>query len=212
MSSSFFNRSSAAAVLEHAPVDAASVVPQERVAEAAPTSLLAAEPMVAAQRAVEAVLTAVERFSNGERHSVNLSFAMGDTALDVRVELRDNTIHATFHTESPELRKALASQWQAVTGAGDTGERALRLAAPVFTGQSATQPNGANLSSFAGDQGASRERGAASRRSGDDALSIAGLRSRSSRTSSVGSGADSSAAPAAARPASTSSHRLHTLA
>lgn len=168
--------------------------------------------MVAAQRAVEAVLTAVERFSDGERHSVNLSFAMGDTALDVRVELRDDAIHATFHTESPELRQALASQWQAVTGAGDSGERTLRLAAPVFTNQPAAQPAGTNFSSFAGGDGSSRQRESASRRSGDDALSVAGLRSRGPRTSSVGSVADTSAAPAAARSASLTSHRLHTLA
>lgn len=212
MSSSFFSRPSAAAVLEHAPVEAASVVTPERMADAAPTSLLAAEPMVAAQRAVEAVLTAVERFSDGERHSVNLSFAMGDTALDVRVELRDDTIHATFRTESHELRHALASQWQGVTGSGDAGERTLRLAAPVFTGQTAASSTTANFSSFAGGDGSSRQRESASRRSGDDTLGVAGLRSRGPRASSVGSLPDSSAASAATRSAPPTSHRLHTLA
>jgi hypothetical protein len=212
MPSSFFNRSPSAAVLEHAPVDGASVVPQERFAEITSSSLLAAEPVVAAQRAVEAVLTAVERFSTGERHSVNLSFAMGDTALDVRVELRDDTVHATFRTESPELRQALAQQWQAATGASDSGERTLRLAAPVFTGQPAAPSNAANFSSFAGGDGSSRQRDSASRHAGDDSLSLAGLRSRGSRTSSVGTVADTSAAPAATRSASPTSHRLHTHA
>jgi hypothetical protein len=212
MPSTFFNRSTSAAVLEHAPVDGASVGAQERFSEIASSSSLAAAPVVAAQRAVEAVLTAVERFSAGERHSVNLSFAMGDTALEVRVELRDAAVHATFRTDSPELRQALAQQWQAATGAGDSGERSLRLAAPVFTGPSAAPSTAANFSSFAGGDGSSRQRESAARRDSDDSLSIAGLRSRGSRTSSVGTVADTSAAPAATRSASPTSHRLHTHA
>lgn len=212
MPSALFNRSTSAAVLEHAPVDGASVVPQERFSEIVSSSSLSAEPVVAAQRAVEAVLTAVERFSAGERHSVNLSFAMGDTALDVRVELRDDAVHATFRTDSPELRQALAQQWQAATGAGESGERSLRLAAPVFTGPTAAPSTAANFSSFTGGDGSSRQRESAARRDSDDSLSIAGLRSRGSRTSSVGTVADTSAAPAATRSAPPTSHRLHTHA
>ncbi len=83
-----------------------------------------------AHRAVDAVLSAAERVS-GERTSVNLQFSLAGNDLAVRVEFRGGTVHATFRTDSPELRAALASEW---TAAGSKiTDASVRMAPPVFT-------------------------------------------------------------------------------
>jgi hypothetical protein len=85
-----------------------------------------------AHRAVEAVLDVTDRFSARNQHSVSLQFTVGDADLKVHVEMRAGEVYTTFRTDSPELRAALATEWQAV--AGDSGaERSVKLAAPVFT-------------------------------------------------------------------------------
>lgn len=89
-----------------------------------------------AHRAVDAVKSATEYLDAGNRTTVRLQFSVGDANLSVHVELRAGQIHATFRTDSGDLRAALASEWQAMSG--ETG-RAVRLADPVFasaTGQS----------------------------------------------------------------------------
>ncbi|MEO6875337.1 MAG: hypothetical protein ABI222_11020 [Opitutaceae bacterium] len=82
-----------------------------------------------AHRAVDAVMTATDRLDIGTRSTVRLQFSVGDASLSVHVELRAGEIHATFRTDSSDLRTALASEWQ--TMSGESG-RAVRLANPVF--------------------------------------------------------------------------------
>ncbi|MBI5766919.1 MAG: hypothetical protein HZA93_03940 [Verrucomicrobia bacterium] len=130
-------------------------------------------PMPAtAHRAVEAVLTAVERFGAAERHAVNLQFSVGGADLAVRVELRADEVRATFRTDSPELRAALAHEWQAV--AGDAGDRPFRLAPAVIT---SNQTDGAALSAFVGD-GSPRQRDGQARRTANEVFASIASRSR----------------------------------
>jgi hypothetical protein len=118
-------------------------------------STLPPEAGLAAHRAVDAVLSATERFTNGHPHSVSLQFSMAGIDLNVRVELRAGEVHATFRTDSDELRTALATEWQSVNASGNTG--ALKLADPVFTSS-----GGSSASPFSGD-GAAQQRDAQSR-------------------------------------------------
>jgi hypothetical protein len=154
----------------------------ERVAVAAPTvaetsaaaradAPIPVETTAAAHRAVEAVLAAVDRSSAGDRHTVNLRFFVGGADLAVRVEMRADEVRTTFRTESPELRAALASEWSAATP--DTGDRALRLAPPVFAGN-----NDANPGAFSSDT-SPRERDSRARRTAEDFSAVIGARSRS---------------------------------
>jgi hypothetical protein len=188
-----------------------AVAPADRTADFSTTSVLAPETTAAAQRAVDAVLTAVDRFSSGERHSVNLNFSVGGSDLNVRVELRADEVHATFRTDSPELRNALAHEWQAANGAAESGERTLRLVTPVFTGNSASSSSSSShLSSFSGGDGSSRQRESGARQSDGESPSVAGVRSRAS--SSLTAAADSTPASSVVHSASSTSHRLHTHA
>lgn len=82
-------------------------------------------------------MSAADRLVTGEQKSVNLQFSVGNADLSVRVELRDGAVHATFRTDSTELRSALVHEWQSVNP-GDS-DRPVRLADPVFT--SANTPN-----------------------------------------------------------------------
>lgn len=84
-----------------------------------------------AHRAVEVVLHAVDRVAQREQTTVKLEFSVGDADLVVRVELRADQVHATFKTDSAELRDALAHEWQAV--AGSHADRGLRLAPAQFS-------------------------------------------------------------------------------
>lgn len=84
----------------------------------------------AAQRAVQTVLDAAGQFATHGSQAVNFRFSVGGSDLAVRVELRSGEIHATFRTDSPELRSALAAEWQVVSGS-EAG-RPLRTIETVF--------------------------------------------------------------------------------
>lgn len=138
---------------------------------ASPAGMMASEPSVVGQRAVDAVMTAVERFSAGDRHAVQLQFSVGGADLAVRVELRGEEVRTTFRTDSPELRSALAHEWQASTP--DNADRSVRIAAPVFASNES-----ANFTAFSGDT-ASRQRDARGRRAeADDLFSAVAARAR----------------------------------
>jgi len=119
----------------------AQAVVSVSVGQTAPTaaqSTAPADPVSQAQHAVAAVLNAAERTGHGSQSTVHLKFSLGDADLSVRVQLRAGEIHATFRTDSAELRSALAAEWQAVSS--DTS-RTLRLADAVFTpGSSGNAP------------------------------------------------------------------------
>ena len=116
------------------PAVAAAAAPLLSVASGSVMDFAAAAPVVATVRdTMAAVVSAVEAFEHSAataQKSVDLQFHVGDQQLGLRVELRDGTVHTTFHTDSPELRNALAHEWQAVVQTG--APREVRLADPVF--------------------------------------------------------------------------------
>jgi hypothetical protein len=112
---------------------------------------LPAETSHSAQRAVETVLATVEQFAAGDRHAVNLQFNVSGVDLAVQVVLRGDAVHTTFRTDSPELRAALAHEWQSATN--QSGDHAQRLADPVFT----ASPSG-SASTLQANSGGSQQR------------------------------------------------------
>ena len=179
--------------MEFAPTEISSVE-----AATAGDQPAAAEPSATARRAVEAVLTAADRMGHGERSTVNLRFAMGDAELAVRVELRDAEVHATFQTDSAELRAALTRECQGISF--EAPDRSFRLAPPVISG-------GGGSSTFTGDASA-QQRDAQQRRAGDGLNGFAPGPIRS-----AGQHREAEVSPVAARSSvlPTSLH-LHTLA
>jgi hypothetical protein len=121
-------------------------------APAAPAA--AADAAGAAHRAVEAVLRAVEQAVGRDQKAVNLQFSVGETELEVRIELHGGEVRTTFRTDSPELRAALSQEWQMVVSAAD---RPVRLAPAVFTS-----------SDFSGDASRHREQPHAPRPTEED--------------------------------------------
>jgi hypothetical protein len=162
----------------------------------------AAEPALFAHRAVEAVMNVVERYSAGDRHSLSMQFSVGGADLSVRVEMRGDQVRTTFRTDSPELRNALAHEWQAASS--DLTDRSVRIAPPVFSANHAS-----NFSSFSGDS-ASQQRDARSRHNeAEDLFSSVASRSRAA---AVGSSSRESAAPAASAATAGTALHLSTLA
>lgn len=149
MSTALFSSHRAPAPAPFAPASFA-VAPVEWTSGGSPVA--GGSAAVEARRAVETVLAAAERLASGERRSVSLDFSVGGNDLNVRVELRADEVHATFRTDSPELRSALAREWQAVNSA--EADRPHRLAEPMFTTSTAAA---GGFSAFTGD-GASRQR------------------------------------------------------
>lgn len=124
-----------------------------QAASSTPVPTVITEPAAlvsAAHRSVEAVLSAADRLGAEGQHTVNLQFSLAGADLAVRVQLRDGSVHATFRTDSSELRSALAHEWQAVSA--ETPDHPLRLAEPVFAAR-----DGSGFGSPAGD-GAAQQR------------------------------------------------------
>lgn len=145
---------------EHAALLAATTPAGE-----APRPAVVVSPAVgasAAQRAVSAVLDAVDRFAAGSAQAVNLRLSVAGSELAVRVELRGGEVHATFRTDSTELRTALAQEWQAVSGS-EAG-RPLRAIDPVFA-----PAKSAGFDAAAGDNAPSQQRDPEARQSGEPA-------------------------------------------
>jgi hypothetical protein len=145
-----------------------------------------ADLTVLAHRAVDAVMTATERLDVGNRSTVRLQFSVGDANLSVHVELRAGEIHATFRTDSGDLRSALASEWQAMSG--ESG-RAVRLADPVFAPAAPTE----HATGF--DGGTAQQRHPGGRAATED-FEASGFGAASSRTTAAEPAApDSAPAP-----------------
>jgi hypothetical protein len=93
-----------------------------------------ATPAAAAgQHAVDAVLKLVDAQASrvqGAMSAVNLNFKFGSENLSVRVEWRDGVVQTQFRTDSPELRSAIATEWQSL--AATQSGRKEQLADPVF--------------------------------------------------------------------------------
>jgi hypothetical protein len=157
----------------------------------------------AAHRAVDSALAMADHFSDGAQRGVSLQFSVSGVDLAVRVEMRADGVHTTFRTESPELRAALAHEWQTVVST-QPGERAQKLADPVFTSASGG-------SSTATDSGAANQRDRSAPQNQQQASS--GTPARSLNRPAANSTSGDSSAPAVSRiiPLSTAVH-LHTFA
>ena len=110
-----------------------------------------------AKGAVEAAMTAAEMLSSGAtQSSMNMQFSMGDAELNLRVEMRNGEVQATFSTNSAQLRSDLAHEWQ-TTAAGNS-QSSLHQIQPVFTASG----TGSTLSSgeYAQQQGRGQNAGA----------------------------------------------------
>lgn len=161
-----------------------------------------AEAVNSAQRAVEVALRAVDVATAGGQKSVNLDFAVGDADLQVRIEIRADEVHTTFRTDSPELRTALAQEWQAVS-TPSAADRGLRLAPATFATADAPSFDAAN-----GDA-SSRERHAPARQ--DENPPAAFISAGRTRAAAGDHSVSATTAIRSLVAAATSRH-LHTLA
>ena len=121
----------------------------------------------------------------------------------MRVELRGDRVHTTFRTDSPELRTALAREWQAVSTL-QSGDRGQRLADPVFASSSSFGSN----NSFSADSGATHQRDQQSRQA-REAAGEAGAFRRALRAQPAAPSVSSVTSPVHVSP---QSRRLQTFA
>jgi len=114
----------------------------------------------AARRAVNAAIAVTEQFATERKPAVTLKFTVSGVDLGVRVELRGENVHTTFRTDSPELRAALAQEWNHVAAA-QPGDRAARLAEPVFASNhnAPASSSASSHGSTQSDSGAADQRG-----------------------------------------------------
>lgn len=151
----------------------AGVAPTESIEVSAEVS---AELPVRAAEVVQSVVDVVEAQAASRLQpvpSVTVRFDIGEGALAVRVEMRDGEVRTEFKTDSRELQTALAHEWRSVA---TTLESGVRLADPVFTTTSKSDPAG-----FNGAAGESFSQSRSSGRSSEEYLaaqSVRGLRSR----------------------------------
>lgn len=110
-----------------------------------------------ARRAVDSAMAVADHFARGSQRSVNLQFSVSGVDLAVRVEMRQDGVHTTFRTDSPELRAALAQEWNSVI-ATQAADRPQRLSEAVFT-------SSATGGSTSGDEGTSHHRESGARHS-----------------------------------------------
>jgi hypothetical protein len=91
-------------------------------------------PAADAAAVVREVAELTHDFRFHERGSVEVKFNFkDDTELSVRLAYRDGDVHATFRTDSPELRTTLGREWQGYAAQIAQEPRAYRMADPVFT-------------------------------------------------------------------------------
>ncbi len=104
------------------------------------TSVDVPAPVATVPATLAAVATAIESLeqrASGTASRVDLQFQVGGDKLGVRVEWREGTLHTFFRTDSPELRAALAHEWQSALP--PVVSRELNVAPPVF-GATADRP------------------------------------------------------------------------
>ncbi len=102
-----------------------------RVVEATPAPASHAASLVHEIRDIADGLWAIDR------NTVEVRFDFGQQEkLSIRVEYREGQVQATFRTDSPELRDAIAREWQQQSNSSDP--RPYRVADPVFSGSGFT--------------------------------------------------------------------------
>lgn len=161
----------------------------------------AATPAVQVSRASELVHEIhqiADGLSSVERNTVEVKFRVGeDERLSVRVEYRDGQVRATFRTDSPELRAAIATEWKGQPVASE--HRSYRFADPVFT------TSASSSSGFAAGEDSSRQQ-----RSAEQPVPFA----RAAATAASRSAASTTKVVSTATPARTdaTAGRLHAIA
>lgn len=151
----------------------------------------------AARRSIDSIMDVAQHFA-ADKRAVTLQFSVSGVDLGVRVELRNDGVHTTFRTDSPELRAALAQEWQSVT----TGQpdRSSRFVDPVFTSNSS--------GGFTGQEsGTMDQRGSHPRPEARFTEDLAAL-----HRAPVDETAEASATPAERTVPSSTPGRLHTFA
>ncbi len=83
------------------------------VAVARPAEVVTSAPAGDAVRLIERVVEATGNLSSRPSGPVSLSIQLDDThRVDVRVALHDGKVHASFRSDSSEVRAALSAAWQ----------------------------------------------------------------------------------------------------
>ncbi len=123
-------QSSAAPIITPLQATTPSTFPTAQVPERREISL----PVADASAVVREVAELTHDFRMRERSSVEVKFNFKDeTELSVRLSYRDGDVHATFRTDSTELRAALTREWQGFAVGMAQEPRGYRIADPVFT-------------------------------------------------------------------------------
>jgi hypothetical protein len=138
--------------------------------------------------------------AQGNQSAVNLRFKVGGENLSVSVAVQAGQVHASFNTDSGELRTALANAWPAVAAAPG----APRFADPVFT--AGTGSGGATTDLGGGARQGSGQQAPADEDMGPSAIRLGGVAEDSEPGDVASSGAASSASALLPRP------RLQTFA
>lgn len=106
-----------------------------------------------AAASVRELLDAVERSREGTNTRFELKLQTRDNEeVSVRVQWREGVVHAQFVTRTPELRDALAREWQAVSPT--LAEKGIRFAEPTFE----QRDSGGSAQSQAGSSFGQQER------------------------------------------------------
>jgi hypothetical protein len=163
-----------------------------------------------ARRAVSVAVAVTEQLATQQKPAVTLKFTVSGVDLGVHVELRGENLHTTFRTDSPELRAALAQEWQQVA-AVQPGDRAARLAEPVFTTNAPQGGASATSNGSTADFGAADQRGSQHRQDHASAEEWSRFRAPARPTDTVAAHSPSSAASPRSVSAPAAG-RLHTFA
>lgn len=95
---------------------------------------------------------AVDKLSASGRGTVNMNLSMEDgQTVNVRMQLRDGTLHTSFHTADAALGDAINREWASSLQGVSYVDSGIRLADPVFSFSGQSQSNG--QSAFGADQG-----------------------------------------------------------
>jgi len=155
-------------------------------------------PSASSSEAVQAALTTAEMLTaSNTNKAVNLQFSVAGADLSLRVQLLNGQVHATFSTDSTQLRSALSNEWQSMSSSSGAN---VHLAEPVFTASGG--------GSFLSGDGASRQGG----RQAAEEFAAALPASLSSLRPGAGPAAAAPAATASAPVAVASSLHLQTFA
>jgi hypothetical protein len=120
------------------------------------SSPLPPEPVPAARQVLSTILKVIDQPERIEQAKVDLQFSFGKDTLEVRVGMQAGQVHTTFQSSSPELRAALASQWQGFTEQVTDATRT--LLEPVFKETPSPTLGSSGQQDSSGQQSASRHR------------------------------------------------------